>query len=267
MDELRRAEVRRGEVVLSGLHGGGPGPVVVLLHGLAGSAEELRPTAMSLAADHRLIVPDQRGHGHSTRRPDDLSRNAYVEDVLAIVDAWGDGNPVTLVGQSMGAHTALLVAAEHADRVQRLVLLEGGVGGDGADGYPATLGEWFASWPTPFPDRAAAVAYLGGTASARSWARDLEERPDGWWPRFDADVMERAVTAVADHARWAEWQQIRVPTLLVRGERSAIDDAEVQQMTALRPDVDLVVVPDAGHDAHLEQPEAWAAVLRSFVDT
>src|SRR4051812_2420790 len=115
MDELQRAEVRRGEEVLSGLHGGGPGPVVVLLHGLAGSAEVLRATAMSLAADHRVIVPDQRGHGHSTRRPGDLSRKAYVEDVLAIIDAWGDGEPVILVGQSMGAHTALLVAAEHAD--------------------------------------------------------------------------------------------------------------------------------------------------------
>ncbi|MET0492949.1 MAG: alpha/beta fold hydrolase, partial [Actinoplanes sp.] len=113
----------------------GSGPVVVLLHGLAGSAQEM---IVSLPG-HRTIAPDQRGHGHSIRRPEDLSREAYVRDVLTVIDALAEGERVALVGQSMGAHTAMLVAAWHPERVSSLIMLEGGVGGS-EDDYPARLG-------------------------------------------------------------------------------------------------------------------------------
>jgi pimeloyl-ACP methyl ester carboxylesterase len=173
---------------------------------------------------------------------------------------------VDLVGQSMGAHTALLVAARRPDLIRRLVLLEGGVGGGGANGYPARLGQWFASWPVPFPDRESAVSFLGSTATARAWAQDLEMRDDGYWPRFDPDILESAITAVADQARWTEWGQITAPTLMVLAERSAIDPDEVQRMQAARAQVGHVVVPDCGHDVHLDQPGRWAAILGDYLE-
>jgi pimeloyl-ACP methyl ester carboxylesterase len=210
-------------------------------------------------------VPDQRGHGHSTRRPADLSRRAFIDDVVAVVDALAGAAPVTLVGQSMGAHTAMLVAAARPDLVRRLVLAEGGVGGPGADDYPARLGAWFASWPAPFADEAAAAAWLGGTPIARAWAADLERRADGWWPRFDADVLEAAIRPVAARACWAEWRQVAAPTLLVAGEHGKLDPAEVARMRELRPETEYVVIPGAGHDLHLDRPEAWLTALRGFL--
>lgn len=157
---------------------------MVLLHGLAGSAQELSVTAAALADGYRVLVLDQRGHGHghSTRRPVDISREAHVADVVALIDTVADGGPVSVVGQSMGAHTALLVAAWHPRVVRRLVMLEGGVGG-GVPGLPAQLGRWFASWPAPFPSRRAAEEFLGGTPVAAAWADDLEERDGGYGPR------------------------------------------------------------------------------------
>ncbi|GIF69916.1 hypothetical protein Ais01nite_79510 [Asanoa ishikariensis] len=256
-----------GGVTLSCRHGGVGDGLVVLLHGLAGSAGELAPTAQALVADHRVIAFDQRGHGDSTRRPSDVSREAYVADVLAVLDALGgaDVAHVTLVGQSMGAHTALLTAAWHPDRVKRLVLLEGGVGGGADRDYPQRLGTWFASWPVPFPDAETAVTFLGGTAIAAAWARDLEKRPDGLWPRFDADIMAKAIGAVAARARWLEWARITARTTLVRGSRGTVPDNEVDRMLAMRPDVDHVVIPDAGHDAHLDEPAAWLATLTELL--
>ena len=236
----------------------GSGPVVVLLHGLAGSAQEM---IVSLPG-HLTIAPDQRGHGQSIRRPEDLSREAYVRDVLTVVDAFADeGERVALVGQSMGAHTAMLVAAWHPERVSSLIMLEGGVGGS-EDDYPARLGRWFASWPVPFPSREAAVAFLGPGPLAEAWAQDLEERGDGLWPRFDPDVMEAAIRGVAETARWTEWESIRTPTLIVRGSQSRLDDKELAHMLALRPDVAVVTIPESGHDAHLDQPKAWRDLLR-----
>jgi pimeloyl-ACP methyl ester carboxylesterase len=254
-----RFTVRRGDVVLSGLRGGERGDLVLLLHGLAGAASEMAPTAEALLPDHRVIALDQRGHGHSTRRPADLSRRAFVDDVVAVLD-----EPATLVGQSMGAQTAMLVAAARPDLVRGLVMLEGGVGGS-ADDYPTRLGAWFRSWPVPFADEAAAVAFLGATPTAEAWARDLEVRADGRWPRFDADVVEAAIRAVADTARWDEWQSVTAPTLLVRGDRGNTDEGELRRMLDLRPDVEQAVISDAGHDAHLDQPAAWQRILRGFL--
>jgi pimeloyl-ACP methyl ester carboxylesterase len=264
---MRRLEVRRDGVVLSCLDGGTGDGVIVLLHGLAGSGQEMLPTAQALIPDYHVIAMDQRGHGQSTRRPQDLSRRAHVEDVVAVVAEVAAGGPVTVVGQSMGGHTAMLFAAWHPNLVHRLVLLEAGVGGgDAQDDYPARLGDWFASWPVPFADLQSATDFLGSTPIARAWLRDLDRRTDGLWPRFEPDVMRATIAAVADSARWDEWRQIQVPTLLVQGQNGTMAATEVQRMLSSRTDVTHVVIPDAGHDVHLEQPDAWVRVLRTFLD-
>ncbi|GAA3454475.1 alpha/beta fold hydrolase [Dactylosporangium matsuzakiense] len=262
---MHRVELRRDGVVLSCLTGGPPAaPPVLLLHGLAGAGAELLPTAHALTGDFRVIVPDQRAHGHSTRRPADLSRDAYVADAAFLLDALGGARPAAVAGQSMGGHTAMLLAAHHPELVSSLVMLEAGVGGTSpGDDYPARLGRWFASWPLPFPSAAAAVSFLGTTPTAHAWAADLEQHPDGLRPRFDADMMEAAIRPVAAEARWAQWQAVRAPTLLIRGERGTCPPEEDARMRALRPGVRYATIADAGHDAHLDQPEAWLTLLRA----
>jgi pimeloyl-ACP methyl ester carboxylesterase len=259
---VQRIELDRADVTLSCLTGG-EGPPYVLLHGLAGAAEELRPTAEALiTAGHRVIVPDQRGHGHSTRRPGDVSRRAYAADAAAVIEHCAPGTAVTLAGQSMGGHTAMLVAAWYPHLVGRLIMLEAGVGGtEPGNDYPVRLGRWFASWPLPFEDRAAAVEFLGGTPTAVAWAADLQRHEDGLRPRFDADVMQAAIEPVAARARWDEWRSVTAPTLLIRGANGTCPPAEDARMRELRPDTGYAVIPDAGHDAHLDQPEAWLELL------
>lgn len=67
----------------------GPGTPVVLLHGLAGHSGEWDETAAWLREDHRVVVFDQRAHGASERCPADVSRTAYVSDLVAVIDALG----------------------------------------------------------------------------------------------------------------------------------------------------------------------------------
>lgn len=101
--------------------GGRHTPAVVLLHGLGGWSREWDATVEALEGTHHIVAFDQRGHGESTRRPADLGRRAHVDDVLAVMDAL-DVERATLVGQSAGGHTAMLVAARAPDRVDRLVM-------------------------------------------------------------------------------------------------------------------------------------------------
>ncbi len=230
--ELVRSVVERPGARISYLDTGGAAPVVVFLHGLAGSAQELVPSARELWPEHRCVLVDQRGHGHSTRVPDDTGRQAFVDDVVAVLDVVAPAQSVVLVGQSMGAHTAVLTAAGHPHRVSGLVLLEADVHG-GDPGEAAAVGEFFGSWPAPFASRAEATAFLGATALARAWAADLEPTAEGYRPRFDPAVMEAVLQAV--HVpRWADWAAVRAPTTVVFAAESMFTSARQDAFVAAR---------------------------------
>lgn len=237
---------------------GGAGAPLVLLHGLGGYAGEWQPLAAHLP-EARLITVDQRGHGASTTRPTDVSRDAFVADVASIIDSAGVG-PVTLVGQSMGAHTALLVAAAHPQLVSRLVLVEGGVGGEGGDASDEVI-DWFRSWPAPFADAESAASYFGGGVAGETWTAGLARTPQGLVPRFDPDVLHEAISAVHARARWDEWATIRCPVLLVKGEEGFLPQEEADQMLATNSHAELVTIPGAGHDVHLDASEELAQAI------
>lgn len=85
----------------------------------------------SLGLEFRSVTLDQRGRGRSTRAPRDVSREAFADDVAAVIRAAKAKTPVVLVGQSMGAHTAFITAARHPGVVETLVMVEGDIGGGG----------------------------------------------------------------------------------------------------------------------------------------
>ena len=240
---------------------GGGGPPVVILHGLAGSAKEFFPTADALP-DFRTILIDLRGHGRSTRSPSDLSRQAFVDDVVYVIKAVV-GGPVTLVGQSMGGHTAMLVAAARPDLVLRLVLLETGPG-SGTPIQNEAMGDFFRSWPVPFPNHEVARAHLGAGPLEQAWLADLEQCSDGLWPRFDADVMVAAINAVSE-PRWREWESIDAPTLVVFGENGMFTSGEKSEFVRRGNKVIRLDLAGASHDAHLDAFEDWITALRSFL--
>ncbi|KQY64660.1 MULTISPECIES: alpha/beta fold hydrolase [unclassified Nocardioides] len=239
-------------------------PVVILLHGLAGHALEWAGTIEALASRFRVVSIEQRGHGSSTRRPDDVSREAYVADVVAVIEEL-ETDDVFLIGHSLGAHTAMLVAARHPRLVGRLVMLEGGLGGEGPESVDA-VHEWLAGWPAPFIDSDDFVQFFGGNpVVGRAWAEGLEERDDGLWPQWDADTLTAALAPVAEREYVEEWAAVTAPTLLVRGENGMIPGDQFDRMLMARPETRLVTVPHAGHDVHLEQPTAWLAALEEFL--
>ena len=167
---------------------------------------------------------------------------------------------LVLVGQSRGAHTAMLTAAQHPGLVRRLILVEGGVGGDGAPATDGTIG-WFESWPTPFPSGEDAVAFFGGGAAGDAWTAGLEATAAGLEPRFDVDVLRAALSPVHARPRWEDWGALRCPLDLIRGEHGLLQDEEVARMRELQPGLRVHVVDGAGHDVHLDAPAAVAGVV------
>lgn len=238
--------------------------MVVLLHGLAGSATELFPTADALVDVFHVVLVDQRGHGQSTRRPEQLSRSAFVDDIVRIITHMSPGSPATLVGQSMGAHTAFLVAAARPDLVERLVMLEGHVAGSDQPDEAAQLGAYFESWPDTFANADDARAFLGESPLSEAWIRDLEPTPEGLRRRFDADVMQRTITAVHE-PRWAEWEQLIVSTLAVFAENGMFSAEQKAELIRRRPGTLRADISGASHDVHLDSFDSWMNCLRDFL--
>ena len=193
-------------------HDGGS---ALLLHGLAGHAGEWESTTAWLSSLCQVVAFDQRGHGHSSRRPADLSREAFVVDAIEVIEQL-DLAPVIIIGQSLGGHTAFLTAARRPDLVRAVVVAESSPerSPDSRSDVEALL----RAWPVPFRDREHAVEFFGREKrSAEVWANGLESRSDGLWPRFDIDVMLDSLTDITRHNYWQDWERIEAETLIVRG--------------------------------------------------
>jgi pimeloyl-ACP methyl ester carboxylesterase len=157
----------------------------------------------------------------------------------------------------------MLVAAARPDLIRQLVLLEGNQGGGTADDHRA-LGDFFRSWAVPFADRAEAAAALGDGPLERAWVEDLEERADGLHPRFDADVMQATIEAVGE-ARWAEWESVTVPTLVLYADGGMFSEEQKTEFVRRGHTVRRVDLTAASHDAHLDAFDQWLDALRSVV--
>jgi len=243
---------------------GGRGPAVILLHGLAGSSRELLPTAYALTDRFRVLLVDQRGHGFSSRLPQDVSRHAFTNDVIRVIETFAPEKPVALVGQSMGAHTAFLTAHRRPDLVRQLVMLEGHVSGSNRPEESLELGAFFRSWPSTFTTAEDALSFLGASPLAAAWIADMETTQEGLRPRFDPDVMERAIRAVHE-PRWDEWESLRVPTVAVFGDNGMFTPEQKDELLRRRPETIRADISNASHDAHLDAFDEWAAVLREHL--
>lgn len=243
---------------------GGAGPVILLLHGLAGRGNEWQSTAQWLTQYGHVFALDQRGHGRSEKGLSDYSRAAYVQDVIAVIEQLRLA-PVLLIGQSMGGQNAFLVAARYPHLVRALVVVEAGPSPNPSAQH--LVERWLSSWPLPFPSLADARSFFGGdTLYAHTWVEMLEERDDGYWPLCRPEDMLRSIEDQVTADYWAEWDRVVCPTLIVGGANSFVPQQDLQEMASRIPHGRYVQIPQAGHDLHLERPDLWKQTTEAFLE-
>ncbi len=242
----------------------GVGSPVLLLHGLAGHAGEWSQTAEWLSEHHRVVAFDARGHGQSERVPRDVSRAAHIADAAYVIERL-DLRPCTVIGQSMGGLTALLLAAAHPALVRWLIVAEA-MPSAPDEASVKDVERSLTRWPVPFQSRAAAVEFFGGTsAAAEAWVDGLERRDGGWWPQFDLPVMIRTLREAAPASYWQEWERIHCPTLIVRASNGTLTTSDAQRMVERLPGSRLAEIAEAGHDVHLDRPSGWRHAIEEFL--
>jgi pimeloyl-ACP methyl ester carboxylesterase len=229
----------------------GTGPPVVLQHGFVVDAQInwVAPGVVDalVAAGRRVIAPDARGHGESDK-PHDASfygEDLMARDLIALLDHVG-APEVDLVGYSMGAVVALLVAAREP-RVRRLVV--GGIGASAAElgGVDTRL--------RPPDDVIAALRTSEPEAIEDQLVRSFRSLADA----VDADREALAAQASRPHSTPIELQRIEVPTLVIAGDRDLLAQRP-QVLASSIPGARLLVVP-GDHLGAVGAPEFSEALI------
>ncbi|WP_119155605.1 alpha/beta fold hydrolase [Caldimonas tepidiphila] len=267
-------------------------PALVLLHGwmdVSASFQFLVDALQTTSAAGRYVVaPDWRGFGLTeSTASDSYWFPDYLADLEAILDALLPGQPVDLLGHSMGGNVAMIYAGVRPTRIGRLVNLEGfGMPDSRADEAPRRLAQWLDEMRQP-PE-------LRGYDSLDAVARRLRQNnpllredfaawlaqhwsrqgPDGRWHLL-ADAAHKRVNPVLYRKEevLASWRRISAPLLWVEGDRTDVakwwghryprEDFEAR--LAVVPRVERRRLAPAGHMLHHDQPEALAGCLADFL--
>lgn len=182
--------------------GGGTSPALLAVHGITASQLAWRPVARQLP-EYRFIAPDLRGRGRSADLPGPYGLARHADDLARCLDALGVDR-ATVVGHSMGGFVALVFGHRHADRVHRLLLVDGGVplpvpaGVSTPQLIEAILGPALARLEMTFPDREAYRRFWQThPAFAECWNADIEAYVDydlvGTEPKLRSCVRRSAV--------------------------------------------------------------------------
>lgn len=272
------APIAMGE--LHGLRGGTAGaPRVIALHGWLDNAASFLPLAACLP-ELELVIPDLPGHGHSVHLGPgaEYTSGVAVNAVLDLADALG-WEQFHLLGHSMGAGIASLVAASSPQRVQGLLAIEA------LGGLSETVERTAARWQEAIAaaralpgKRLRLFSDLATPVRARMQANQLSEAN----ARL---LVERGVRVVEGGYVWSSDQRLTLPTpqrldeaqvsALVAGIgcRTRVIYAEPaqpyfpeplrSQRAGLLPQGELIVLPGT-HHLHMEDPTTVAAAIGDF---
>ena len=229
----------------------GSGEPLLLLHGLMGTGRDWQHAfdLDALAARHRVIVPDARGHGRSTNPAGAFTFGRCASDVLALLDALGVGK-ARAVGLSLGAETLLHVATREPARLIAMVVVS-------------------ATPCLPEATRALFRSVAAAEHTADDWTamRAMHERGDeairALWAlprRFADDPADMTFTAERLAA-------VRAETLIVSGDRDPFYPVELAvELYRGIPGASLWVVPGGGHGPiFLAQREAFVRAAEPFM--
>jgi proline iminopeptidase len=270
-------------------------PVVIAVHGGPGGDYRSMLALQALSDQYFVVFFDQRGTGLSPRvNPEEVTLASALADLDAIVDHYGQGRQVNLVGHSWGAMLASAYLGQHPEKVDHAVLAEPGFL------TSALAQEWAAATATSYspsvlfylaktqfealhvrgPDDQAADDYLAfhmnlyqGSDHPMAGYRCDGGRPsedEGWrnGARVAGSLVQQAVAADGKFSvNFVQGvEQFTNKVLFMASECNAVIGAAWQsRQMEFFTQAELAVVPDAGHEMFAENPEASVAAVRAYL--
>ena len=251
----------------------GAGETLLLLHGFSGDCSSWDDAARRLQGEFQVIALDILGHGASDSPTDKACyrMSAVAADIIGLLNQQCL-NDVHLLGYSMGGRLALVLALRYPERFSSLILESASPGladdmaraerkrrdHELADKIEAHGIEWFVDYWERLPIWES-QSRLPKTVLRSQCNQRLRNNPLGL-----ANSL-RGMGTGAQPSLWRELPDLKLPALLVAGE---LDDKFRRTNARMAESISraqMAVIASAGHNVHLEQPERFYAVLRSFL--
>ncbi|WP_457666337.1 alpha/beta fold hydrolase [Thiolapillus sp.] len=242
------------------------GTPLILLHGLLGSLVNWQRIARHLGERYRVIVPDLRNHGRSPHDPD-VSYEAMAIDVLELMDDLKISH-AALVGHSMGGKTAMVLALQHAKRVERLAVVD--IAPVTYRGRLAQLFDALLALPLEkIENRSHADALLAERVPDKAvrdhMLQNLQRTKHGWRWRNNLQALRDGLDVISSFPTY-ESKPYTGKCCFIKGEHSDyIDEQSLPRINALFPAAEFVEIPAAGHWVYAEQPQAFTEALENFL--
>lgn len=223
----------------------GEGEPLVLLHPGGADSRAYDANLEGLAATHRVFRYDRRGQGRTPDVGGPISFAQMADDAITFIEAVV-GEPVHLLGHSIGAPLVLLIAQKRPDLVRGVVFSEGVFHHEG----------WLPGVLDPLPDDV--LAFLGGLYGEVS-----PHGPGHWpevWKRLDHEHHQAPALTVAELA------QIVAPSLLMFADTGG--EVQIEHLHALHralPDAQLAIVPGTGHGLLADKPDLCNRMIIDFL--
>ena len=278
------------------VHEAGPGPLVVLVHGVMDRSNGMLRTRRILQPEMRIVRYDRRGYGRSRPGAPVVTDFARQVDDLAEVLA---GRPAVVVGHSFGGILALALAEQHPDLVRSVVAYEA----------PMMWADWWTGTSRTFrlPSGGEGAGAVGAAAAVEAEARAASPDGDGdgasapspgppddgpgdaaeWFMRrmLGDELWERLPRALREDRR-AEGpamladmrsvqppapppyaaEKVQVPVVSAYGGQGRDRHRQAAVYVADHaPDAELYEVPGADHGVHLSDPQGFADLVRRGV--
>lgn len=244
----------------------GQGETILFLHGLGSCGDDWILQTQVFAQHDRVIAPDLRGHGRSTKPRGPYSIALMSTDVIALLDALSI-DTAHVVGLSLGGMAALQLAIDHPQRIRRLVLTNtcASILSGGLRHLLSLARRAIVSFALPLERNAQHVARglfpLTNQTELRRLAFERIAQNDRLAYRATINAIRRF-----DVRRYL--RNIDMPTLVVTGDRDRTIPMTLQRQLAQHiPHARWEIIRDSGHATPLDQPERYNALLQSFIHT
>jgi len=242
----------------------GEGHPVVILHGLFGNSDNWQTHAKKLAEYFRVILVDQRNHGHSDWS-EEFSYDLMSSDLFELFELL-DLKKVILIGHSMGGKTAIQFSQEHPSFIEKLIVIDIGV-----KKYPMHHAEILKGLHSidlnVINTRGEAESILSQFIESNGVRQFLlknlywKEKGVLAW-RMNIAVLEREMVNILAALSSKE---VFLPTLFIRGALSNyILDQDIDDLEDQFSDFNLVTIENSGHWVHSESPTEFLNSVLEF---
>lgn len=248
------------------------GPAILCLHGRWGRAETWYDFIQHYGREYRIIAPDQRGHGLSSKPVSKYTSEEMAKDMVELL-SFLNIDSVILVGHSMGGSIAGYLAANYQEYIKATAILDKSSSGPSKQNTlqldeTRLVDPLTKDWPLPFSTLNEAMSFIKQASSSdleyQYFMNSLTETVEGYVMMFSSQAM------AANAVYYEEWfyllPDIKCPVLLIKAKgQEAITDEDFVKMQSIIPNCTAHEMSHPDHNVHLGNKKEFYRYFDEFL--